>query len=255
MFCVADGIEEVRRAVRQQIRRGAKVIKVLASGGVFSRDDNPKYAQYSPEELRVIVQEAERQGRIVAAHVHGKPAILAAIEAGCKTLEHVSYGDEEVFQLMIEKDVAFVATRAILDILLATNGEGMPEENWVKLQGIAGAHLKAYQGAVKAGVKIIMGIDGAPGLFSPVELQAGVERGGMSPLEAIEAATANGPLCVGSDMAPLTGQLKEGYEADILALEENPLDDIRVLQDRKAITHVWKGGRLFKGPGIGPWGE
>jgi imidazolonepropionase-like amidohydrolase len=77
VFCVVDGIEDVRRAVRQQIRRGAKVIKVLASGGIFSRDDNPKYAQFSPEELRVIVAEAARQGRIVAAHVHGKAAIIA----------------------------------------------------------------------------------------------------------------------------------------------------------------------------------
>lgn len=252
---VVDGLEEVRRAVRLQIRRGAKVIKVLASGGVFSRDDNPKYPQFSPEELKVIVDEAERQGRIVAAHVHGKSAILAAIEAGCKTLEHVSYGDEEVFKLMVEKDVSYVATRAILDLLLESNGEGIVPESWAKLKETAGVHLKAYQGAVKAGVKMVLGIDGGPGGPSALELQAAVEKGGMSPLEAIKAATANGPLAIGPDMAPLTGQLKEGYEADIIALEENPLHDIKVLQDKKVITHVWKGGKQFKGPGIGPWGE
>ena len=252
---VVDGAEEVRRAVRLQIRRGAKVIKVLASGGVFSKDDNPKYPQFSPEELRVIVQEAERQGRIVCAHVHGKSACIAAIEAGCKTLEHASYADEEVYKLMIEKDVAYVATRAVIDYTLAMGGEGMAPESWAKLKAIAAVHLKAYQGAVKAGVTMIMGIDGAPGDISAAELQSAVERGGMTPLEAIKAATANGPLAVGLEMAALSGQLKQGYEADIIALEENPLEDIKVLQDRKVITHVWKGGRQFKGPGIGPWGE
>ncbi|KAH8602495.1 hypothetical protein B0O99DRAFT_499689 [Bisporella sp. PMI_857] len=254
-FCVADGPEEVRRAVRLQIRRGAKVIKVLASGGIFSKDDNPKFAQFSNEELRIIVEEAERQGRIVSAHVHGKSAIIAAIEAGCKTLEHVSYGDEEVFKLMIEKDIAYVATRGMIDLILATNGKGLPVENWEKLKATAEAHLKAYQGAVEAGVKMILGIDSGPGPWSALELQSAVEKGGMSPLEAIKAATANGPLSIGPEMASLSGQLKEGYDADIIALEENPLTDIKVLQDRKVITHVWKGGKQYKGPGIGPWGE
>ena len=252
---VVDGVEEVRRAVRLQIRRGAKVIKVLASGGIFSKDDNPKYAQFSPEELRVIVQEAERQGRIVCAHVHGKSACIAAIKAGCKTLEHASYADEEVFKLMIEKDVGYVATRAMIDYVLAAGGEGLPAETWAKLKATAAAHLQAYQGAVKAGVKMILGIDAAPGFFSAAELQTAVERCEMTPLEAIKAATANGPLAVGPDMAALSGQLKEGYEADIIALEEDPLEDIKVLQDRKVITHVWKGGKQFKGPGIGPWGD
>lgn len=131
----------------------------------------------------------------------------------------------------------------------------MAPESWAKLKATASVHLQAYRGAVKAGVKMVMGIDTAPGFLSAAELQSAVEKAGMTPLEAIKAATANGPLAVGPEMAALSGQLKEGYEADILALEENPLDDIKVLQDRKVITHVWKGGKLFKGPGIGPWGE
>ncbi|PYH98580.1 hypothetical protein BO71DRAFT_395176 [Aspergillus ellipticus CBS 707.79] len=253
-LCIVDGVEEVRRAVRLQIRRGAKVIKVMASGGVMSRDDNPTNAQFSPEELRVAVEEAERQGRIVSAHVHGKAGIMAAIQAGCKSLEHVSYGDEEVFQLMKEKGILYVATRTVIEVLLATNGEGLVKESWDKLQALAESHLNAYQGAVKAGVTIALGTDTAPGGPTALELQFAVEKGGMTPLEAIKAATANGPLSIGPQ-APLTGQLKEGYEADVIALEENPLVDIKVFQDKKAITHVWKGGKLFKGPGVGPWGE
>ena len=253
-LCIADGLEEVRRAVRLQIRRGAKVIKVMGSGGVMSRDDNPNFAQFSPEELKLMVDEAARQGRIVSAHVHGKAGILAAIHAGCKSLEHVSYADEEVFELMKEKGVLFVGTRAVVELLLATKGEGLVKESWAKVQALAGAHLRAYQGAVKAGVTMALGTDTAPGGPTTLELQFAVEKGGMTPLEAIRAATANAPLSVGPQ-APLTGQLREGYEADVIALEENPLDDIKVFQDSKVVTHVWKGGKLFKGPGVGPWGE
>ncbi|CAK41945.1 hypothetical protein CBS115989_8372 [Aspergillus niger] len=253
-LCIADGVEEVRRAVRLQIRRGAKVIKVMASGGVMSRDDNPNFAQFSPEELKVIVEEAARQNRIVSAHVHGKAGIMAAIKAGCKSLEHVSYADEEVWELMKEKGILYVATRSVIEIFLASNGEGLVKESWAKLQALADSHLKAYQGAIKAGVTIALGTDTAPGGPTALELQFAVERGGMTPLEAIKAATANAPLSVGPQ-APLTGQLREGYEADVIALEENPLEDIKVFQEPKAVTHVWKGGKLFKGPGIGPWGE
>ncbi|RAK70903.1 amidohydrolase [Aspergillus fijiensis CBS 313.89] len=252
--CIVDGVEEARRAVRLQLRRGAKVIKVMASGGVMSRDDNPKCAQFSPEELKVMVEEAARQDRIVSAHVHGKAGILAAIHAGCKSLEHVSEADEEVFELMKEKRVLYVATRTVTEVALANHGEGLPKESWRKLRALADSHLKAYQGAVKAGVTIALGTDTAPGGPTALELQLAVEKAGMTPLQAIKAATANAPLSVGPQ-APLTGQLKEGYEADVIALEENPLDDIRTLQDNQVITHVWKAGRLFKGPGVGPWGE
>jgi imidazolonepropionase-like amidohydrolase len=95
MSCLVDGVDECRRAVRLQIRRGAKCIKILASGGVLSRDDNPLYAQFSAEELDTIVEEAGRQGRLVAAHVHGKPGIIAAAKAGVHTVEHVSFADQE----------------------------------------------------------------------------------------------------------------------------------------------------------------
>jgi imidazolonepropionase-like amidohydrolase len=99
---LADGIDEVRKAVRLNIRRGAKVIKVLASGGVLSRDDNPLDQQFSDEELKVIVEEAARAKRIVAAHVHGKEGIMAALRAGCKTIEHGTFLDEECIKLAKE---------------------------------------------------------------------------------------------------------------------------------------------------------
>ncbi|KAI1184931.1 amidohydrolase [Nemania serpens] len=253
MSLLVDGVDECRRAVRLQIRRGAKCIKLFASGGVLSLDDNPLYAQFSPEELEVIVQEAGRLGRGVAAHVHGKPGILAAVRAGVTTVEHVSFADEECIELIKEKGTVYVATRTIVDLLLQGGGEGLTKYQWEKAQLCGGNHLNAYKLAIKAGVPIALGTDTAPGFNMAMELEHAV-KAGMTPLEAIKAATANGPLSVGA-MAPKTGQLKAGYEADILGLLHNPVEDVKILQDKQNIGWVWKGGRLFKGPDVGPWGE
>ncbi|KAI8634395.1 amidohydrolase [Xylariaceae sp. FL1651] len=253
MSVLVDGVDECRRAVRLQIRRGARCIKVFASGGVLSLDDNPLYAQFSPEELECIVQEAGRQDRVVAAHVHGKPGILAAVKAGVGTVEHVSFADEECIELIKKKGTVYVATRTIVDMLLQSGGEGLTKYQWEKAQLCGKNHLHAYKMAIKAGIPIALGTDTAPGFNMATELDHAVQAG-MSPLEAIKAATANGPLSVGA-MAPKTGQLKVGYEADILGLLDNPVEDVKVLQDKQNIGWVWKGGRLFKGPGVGPWGE
>ena len=253
MIQITDGLDQARTAVRLQIRRGAKLIKVLASGGVMSRDDDPNRAQFSPEELRVIVEEAERQGRIVAAHVHGKPGIINAINAGCKTLEHVSYGDEEVVKLVKEKNILWVATRAVIDMIAGSDGTGIEPESWRKMKALASAHRHAYELAIKSGVDIALGTDGDPGALFAIEIEAAVKNG-MTNLQALRAATAMGPRSVG-DLAKKSGQLKEGFDADVLVLEKNPVEDVRVLQDWGCITHVWKGGRLLKGPGLGPWGE
>ncbi|KKY24356.1 putative amidohydrolase [Phaeomoniella chlamydospora] len=228
------------------------VIKVLASGGIMSRDDDPNYAQFSPEELRVIVEEAERQGRIVAAHVHGKPGIINAINAGCKTLEHVSYGDEEVVKLMKEKKVLWIATRACIDYLIANSNEMEPESRR-KVKALASAHKEAYELAIESGTDIALGTDGPPGVNFAKEIEAAVKCG-MTNLQALRAATAMGPRSIGG-MAKKSGQLKVGYDADVLALERNPIQDVSVLQNWACITHVWKAGRLLKGPGVRPWGE
>ncbi|KAJ9156215.1 Amidohydrolase [Pleurostoma richardsiae] len=251
--CIVDGVEECRRAVRLQIRRGARCIKVLASGGVMSLNDNPLYAQFSPEELDVIVKEAGRQGRTVSAHVHGKPGIVAAVEAGATTVEHVSFADEECIRLIKERGVVYVATRFVVDMLLQMGGKGLARPSWEKAKLCATNHLRAYKLAIEAGVTIALGTDTAPGFNQAVELEYAV-KAGMSSLEAIKAATANGPLTVGAQ-APLTGQLKVGYEADILGLTENPVGDVKVLQKKENIRWVWKGGKIYKGPGVGPWGE
>ena len=256
-LCVADGVDECRKAVRLMIRRGAKVIKMLASGGVLSRDDDPKLQQFSDEELNVIVEEAARMDRIVAAHVHGKAGIMAAIRAGCKTLEHGTYLDEEAVNLMLEKDVMLIATRLIVTEAVKHKDLLGPEQR-KKMLETAKYHKKAYGLAIKKGVKCALGTDlgvSIPGQplshgSSGAELLYAVEAG-MTPLQAIEAATANGPATLGP-MAPLSGQIKEGYDADLIGLEKNPIGDMGLFRDVRNITHVWKGGKLFKDTSMYP---
>ena len=255
MLCLADGVDECRKAIRLQIRRGAKLIKVFASGGVLSRDDDPKLQQFSDEELKVIVDEAGRMNRIVAAHVHGKDGIMAALRAGCRIIEHGTYLDDEAIEVMKEKGVMLVATRTIV-VEMSNHADLLGPEQRAKLIQISGVHKLMYEHAVKSGVKCALGTDlGSSMLDEPLthgrnggELAYAVEAG-MSPLEAIEAATANGPDTLGP-MAPKSGQIKVGYDADVIALTGNPLEDINLFREVKNITHVWKAGKLSKGPGV-----
>ncbi|PSN72203.1 hypothetical protein BS50DRAFT_569748 [Corynespora cassiicola Philippines] len=256
-LCIADGLDECRRAVRLQLRRGAKVIKLFASGGVTSIGDNPLHQQFSDEEMKVIVEEAGRAHRVVAAHVHGKEGILAAIKAGCKTLEHGTYLDEECFALMKEKDLILVPTSTVVHEALKNLDLLSPEsrEKVAEVSRIAG---EMYKAAVAAGVKIALGTDliiSKPGTGlshgnNGAELVYAVEAG-MSPLQAIEAATATATETLGPQ-APLSGQIKEGYDADIIAVDGNPLKDITILSKPERITHVWKGGKIYKKPSKKP---
>jgi imidazolonepropionase-like amidohydrolase len=248
---LCDGPDDCRRLVRRQLRLGARVIKVCASGGVMSQIDHPIHQQFSVEELRAIVEEATRADRIVAAHCHGKPGIMAALEAGCRTIEHGSYLDEEAAQAMVEAGAVLVPTRFIVQHLVDHGlASGMPEYAYAKITAIADRHFEAMQTAIAVGVKIALGTD----IFVRSALgQNGREltylvEAGMTPLQAIEAATANGPLTVGPQ-APSSGLLLEGCDAYIICLDADPLDDIGVLGNPDHITHVFKAGRIVKDPG------
>jgi imidazolonepropionase-like amidohydrolase len=253
-LALCDGVPECIKAVREQIRRGAKVIKICATGGVLSLIDDPKHAEFSPAEIKAIVDEAERAELLVAAHCHGKAGIMNALEAGVKTIEHGSYLDEEAIQLMRRKNAILVATRTIVEFGISHLGD-FNKKNADKMQEVADAHKIAHAEAIKAGVTCALGTDLG---FSNAELdhQHGMNgrefplavKAGMTPLQAIEAGTANGPLTLGKQ-APKSGQLKEGYDADFIAIAEDPLKNIGALAIPKKITHVWKGGRLFKSPG------
>ncbi|OKL61584.1 hypothetical protein UA08_03263 [Talaromyces atroroseus] len=242
---VCDGVTDCIKTVRMMVRRGAKVIKVCATGGVGSLLDDPEDAQFSPEELKAIVDEAARTKRVVAAHCHGKEGIMNALNAGVKTIEHGSYLDDEAIALMKEKNAILISTRAVI-VGGIKNPQTLPPSSYKKLLKISEQHRKAYELAIKSGVKVVLGTDWLSG-ENGKELAYAVDAG-MSPLQAIEASTALSPETLGSHFAPLSGQLKEGYDADIIAVASNPLKNIKILGEPKNVTHVWKGGKLYKKP-------
>ena len=246
---ICDGVPECLKAVRRNLRRGANVIKVCASGGVMSEIDHPIHQQFSSEELRAIVEEAGRAERSVAAHCHGKPGIMAALEAGVKSIEHGSYLDEEAAEAMVESDAILVPTRFVIDELLGM-AELLPPHAYRKGVMVAEHHERAMKIAVAAGVKLATGTDiivsGEAFSRCTREIRHLIEAG-LPPLDAIEAATANGPETIG-EQAPLSGQLKEDYDADVIALDFNPLEDWDAWGDSSRVTHVWKAGELVKAP-------
>ncbi|KAL2674269.1 hypothetical protein Neosp_012720 [[Neocosmospora] mangrovei] len=250
---LADGVDECRKAVRQQIRRGARCIKVVATGGVLSTQDDPKYRQYSDAELAALVDEATLQGRSVAIHAHGKDGIMAAVRAGAHTIEHGSYIDDEAAELMAEKGVTLVATRHVVEAGLK-NLDKLNPPTAKKMVNIAESHLRAYQTAVRKGVKIALGTDTAgsdPGADTAHGKNghevAYAVKAGLTPLQAIEAGTINSAETLGA-LAPKKGLIQKGWDADLIALEENPLDNIHLFNSPENIRYVWKGGLLVKSP-------
>ncbi len=249
---LADGAAECMRATREQLRRNARLIKVCASGGVMSEIDDPIHQQFTVAELRVIVEVAGLADRVVAAHCHGKAGIMAAIEAGVRTIEHGTYLDDEACDAMRETGTILVPTRTIVEDILA-NLSAVPEYAAVKLTALAHTHADAVTLAIESGVTIAMGTDIA--ITGPDRPNAWGSNGaelvhlvklGMTPLQAIEAATATAPLTLGPQ-APKSGRLEAGYDADVITVGADPLADISVLARPEHVTAVWTAGRRVKG--------
>ncbi|MCA1218399.1 metal-dependent hydrolase family protein [Streptomyces sp. 8L] len=248
---LCDGPVECAVAAREQLRRNARLIKICASGGVLSEVDHPIHQQFTFAEMKAIVEVAGMADRIVAAHCHGKPGIMAALEAGVTTIEHGTFIDEEAADAMRERGAILVTTRTIFQELL-DNGHVLPPFALKKLHETADRHAEAVAIAHERGVTIAAGTDVA---LTGTDLQDSWGRNGrefpllvklgLSPLEAIEAGTALGPRTLGPQ-APRSGQLVAGYDADVITLDDDPLTDIGVLAEPDRITGVWKAGRRVK---------
>jgi imidazolonepropionase-like amidohydrolase len=247
---LADGPAECAKAAREQLRRNAKVIKVFASGGVLSEVDHPIHQQFTVAELRAIVEVAGMAERVVAAHCHGKPGMMAALEAGVRTIEHGTYLDEEVAAAMRETGAILVPARTIIRELL--DSKLLPPYATTKLEAVTDRHAEAIALAHERGVRVAMGTDIA---MSGADLPDSWGRNGreltllaevgFSPLAAIEAATATGPETLGPQ-APRSGQLLADHDADVLTLDADPLADLAVLAEPTHITGVWKAGTRVK---------
>jgi len=250
---LCDGVPECLKRTREQLRQQADVIKVMTSGGVLSQYDQVTDNELSMEEVRAIVNEAARARRVVAAHAHSHGGIQTAIDAGVHSIEHGSYMDATQAGEIKAKGMVYVPTCAITQVFNASDDK-KPSEwselSWGKGKAVLPIHRNAVRAAVEAGVTILTGTD-CPHGCSEVgsEIVYLTQLYGMSTLAAIEAATANGPMSLGGlGLAPTTGQVREGYDADIIALAASPLEDVSVLSSAEKITHVWKAGKLFKQP-------
>lgn len=243
---LCDGVPEVLKAVRTNLRENAKLIKICASGGVMSEIDHPMHQQFSDEELAAIVAEAARAERIVAAHCHGKAGIMAALRAGVHSIEHGSFLDEEAADLMVEQGTWLVPTRYVNEALLKQGD--LPRYVREKGEMVSGVHEQAMKLAIAKGVKIAAGCDIfiSGQMYGTGSLEVShLINAGMTDLQAIEAATANGPETLGRQ-APHTGHLREGYDADVITLDTNPLDDRSVWGDPDRVVGVWQRGTRRK---------
>ena len=242
---VADGISSVQHMVRQNIKYGADLIKICATGGVLSKGDDPQASQYTLEEMQAIVADAHRLGRKVAAHAHGAQGILWASEAGVDSIEHGSYINDEAIAAMKKHGTYLVPTLYLEDWMLEKGK--LPPFYHQKMIDVSAVAKRNIKHAMQAGVKIALGTDAAvyPHGLNAHELDVYVNQLGMAPLAALQSATLNAADLMG--WSAKTGSLEPGKWADIIAVDKNPLEDVRVLQD---VKFVMKSGVVYKNAGV-----
>lgn len=240
---VANGMDEIRKRVRNNVKWGADWIKVCATAGVLSEEESAGAAQYSLEELKAVVEEAHRWHRNVAAHAHGTEGIKLAIQAGVTSIEHGSLIDDEAIRMMKERGVWLVADIYNDDYILAEfSKKGYPQKIIDKEKLIGRLQRENFQKAVKAGVKIAYGTDAGvyPHGGNGKQFYYMVKFG-LTPIQAIQSATINAADLL--NWKDKTGSITKGKLADIIAVEGNPIDDITILEH---VKFVMKDGTVYK---------
>jgi len=240
---IADGVDEIRKRIRNNVKWGADVIKFCATAGVLSEEESVGAPQYSVEEMKAICDEAHMWGKKVAAHAHGTEGIKHAVIAGVNSIEHGSIMDTETLQLMKQKGTWYVPTIFVPDYVVQEFAKkGYPEKILNKARSISPFTSTSFSNAVKAGVKIAFGTDA--GVF-PHGLNARqfsyMVKYGQTPMQAIQSATINAANLLGKSNQ--IGSIEKGKFADIIAVEGNPLDNISILEN---VTFVMKGGVIYK---------
>jgi imidazolonepropionase-like amidohydrolase len=233
----ADGPEEVRKAVREQLKEGADVIKVFATGGVMTPGVEPGSSQLTGEEIRVAVEEAAKAGRRVAAHAQGSHGIRTCVDAGVTSIEHGIFLTEELVERM-KREGTFLVPTLVAAGAIAAGGEaaGIPAFMVRKARQVIDSHRRSFALAVRAGVRIAAGTDaGTPlnphgGLAA--ELRLMVELG-MAPMEALRAATSVAAAALGIEAE--VGRVAPGLAADLVAVGGDPLADLRALSDVRLV--------------------
>jgi len=240
---VADGIAAVQQKVRQNIKYGSDLIKVCATGGVLSKGDDPQASQFTLEEMKAIVADAHRLGRKVAAHAHGAQGILWASQAGVDSIEHGSYIDDAGIAEMKKNGTYLVPTLYLGDWFLANAEKNhVPDFYLVKAKAVMPIARQNVAHAFASGVKVAFGTDASvyPHGLNAHEFAVMVKLG-LTPLQAIQAATVNAADLLG--WSGKVGSLEPGAWADIIAVEGDPLKDVTTLE---RVKFVMKGGEVVR---------
>lgn len=247
---LADGADEVRKAVREQLRAGADWIKTCTTGAITTQElSNPDILEWSDAEIFALVEEAHRLGARVAVHAHANAGIKLAIAAGADTIEHGTYLDDETAQLMAERGMYLVPTLFVLNELVERGAEfGTPAWVLVKAREAMIARRASISAALKFGVPMAMGTDiGGQDLLPHgrnAEELALLVSYGMSNADAVVAGTLGAARCIGLEAE--IGSIAVGKAADLIAVAGDPLRDIRAVQQ---VHFVMKGGEIVRGPG------
>lgn len=243
---VADGVEAVRLKVREQVKYGAEVIKMVATAGVLSEEDSVGAPQYTQEEMNALVDEAHRWDRKVAAHAHGAEGIKMAVRAGVDSIEHGSLLDDEGIRLMKARGTYLVSDIYDDDYILAEYARlNYPQKILDKERIVGRVQRENFRKAVQAGVKIAYGTDAGvyPHGDNGKQFAKHVEWG-QTPMQAIKAATSSAADLLGRSKD--VGSVSAGHYADLVAVSGNPLANIAILE---APAFVMKGGVVYKQDG------
>ncbi len=243
----ADGVDDVRKAVREQLRAGAGAIKMMATGGVMTPGIEPGSPQFTLEELKAGAEETHKAGRKIASHAQGNEGIKNSLRADFDTIEHGIYLDDEAIELLLEKKATLVPTLAAPHNIMANKDRGIPAFVIEKTRLVQDAHVASAGRAHAAGVTIAVGSDsGTPfnrhgGNMKEMELLVGV---GMSPMDVIRSATSIAAETVG--LGGRVGVIEKGKLADLIVVDGDPLSDITIFQKQEKIAAIMKDGVFYK---------
>jgi len=240
---LADGVDEIRKLIRLEVKYGADLIKMIATAGVLSEEESVGAPQFSQEEMNVIVEEAKMWGKRVAAHAHGAEGIKRAVRAGVTSIEHGSLIDDEGVKMMKERGTYLVADIYNDDYILAEFAKlGYPEKIIEKERMVGRTQRENFQKAAKAGVKLAFGTDAGvyPHGWNAKQF-AHMVKWGLTPMQAIQTATVNAADLLGWN--DKVGVIAPGAFADIIAVDGDPLKDVTELE---RVKFVMKGGMVYK---------
>jgi imidazolonepropionase-like amidohydrolase len=240
-----DGPDQLRRAAREQLKAGADNVKLIASGGILTPGTNIGNPQFTIDEMRAAVEEAHFAGKTANAHAHGAEGIKRATQAGVDSVEHCYFIDREGIDMMLARSTVLVATSAaVRNVVSYGVAAGIPQHIAEKAESAIEAHVSGFKAAHKAGVRLAMGTDsGVPFTRHGHNLDELVHLVdmGLSPQEAIRVATLDSARLLKLD--DRIGSLDEGKNADLVMVDGNPLDDIRVLRGPDRVRRVVLNGR------------